>query len=38
VLEVATVTGAIPFDTPGAELHHVVIDGAEHVTFDALIR
>ncbi|MHB8811412.1 MAG: chromate resistance protein ChrB domain-containing protein [Desulfobulbaceae bacterium] len=34
VLEVAAETGAIPFDTPGAELHHR--DGL--CTFDVLIQ
>ena len=38
VLSVARSTGAIPFDTPGAELHHFVEDGVEYVTFDALLR
>ena len=38
VLEVATRTGAIPFDAPGAELHHFQVGSEEHVSFDALIR
>ncbi|HZY92087.1 MAG TPA: chromate resistance protein ChrB domain-containing protein [Thermoplasmata archaeon] len=38
VLDVARREHAIPFDTPGAELHHRMEDGVEHVTFDALIR
>ncbi len=33
VLEVAEKTGAIPFDTPGAELHH----RGDGCTFDAII-
>ena len=38
VMKVATGEGAIPFDTPGAELHHYEQDGNERVTFDAVIR
>ena len=38
VLEVAEKEGAIPFDTPGAELHHFELDGKEYVSFDAVIR
>ena len=38
VLEVAQREGAIPFDTPGAELHHYEADGKEFVSFDAIIR
>ncbi|MCI4322173.1 MAG: chromate resistance protein, partial [Thermoplasmata archaeon] len=38
VMEVAKSEGATPFDTPGAELHHSTVDGAEHVSFDAFIR
>jgi hypothetical protein len=38
VLEVARREGAIPFDTPGAELHHFEVDGKEYVSFDAIIR
>jgi len=38
VLEVAQSEGAIPFDTPGAELHHFTVDGAEFVSFDAFLR
>jgi hypothetical protein len=34
VLEVAAATGAIPFDTPGAELHH----RGRLCTFDVLIQ
>lgn len=34
VLEVAKESGAIPFDTPGAELHH----RGQHCTFDAIIE
>ncbi len=30
--------GAIPFDTPGAELHHTVEGGIEYVSFDAIIK
>lgn len=36
--EVARQTGAIPFDTPGAELTHFKEDGRERVSFDAVIR
>lgn len=38
VLEVAKREGAIPFDAPGAELHHFDVDGKEFVSFDAIIR
>ncbi len=38
VLETAQKTGAIPFDTPGAELMHYEQDGKEFVSFDAVIR
>jgi hypothetical protein len=38
VLKVAKAEGAIPFDTPGAELHHFEEDGKEYVSFDAVLR
>jgi len=38
VMEVAKTEGAIPYDTPGAELHHFEVDGNEYVSFDAIIR
>jgi hypothetical protein len=38
VLKVAQTEGAIPFDTPGAELHHFEEGGMEYVSFDAIIR
>ena len=38
VMETARREGAIPYDTPGAELHHYEIDGKEFVSFDAIIR
>jgi hypothetical protein len=38
VLEVAQREGAIPFDTPGAELHHYTESGEEFVSFDSIIR
>lgn len=38
VLDVARRTGAIPFDTPGAELHHYQEGGEERVSFDAVLR
>jgi len=38
VLKVARETGAIPFDTPGAELHHYEEGGKEFVSFDAIVR
>ena len=38
VLEVAKEQGAIPFDTPGAELFHFQEDGDDRCTFDAIIR
>ena len=38
VLEVARKEGAIPFDTPGAELTHFEQNGLEHVSFDAIIK
>ena len=38
VLDVAKEQGAIPFDTPGAELHHYKEAGDERCSFDAIIR
>jgi len=38
VREVAEREGAIPFDTPGTELHHYEEGGKEYVSFDAIIR
>jgi len=38
VLETARKEGAIPYDTPGAELHHYEEEGKEFVSFDAIIR
>jgi hypothetical protein len=38
VLAVAQELGAIPFDTPGAELHHFNEGNVEYVSFDALLR
>lgn len=38
VLEVAKEKGAIPFDTPGAELHHFTEDGDERCSFDAIVK
>jgi hypothetical protein len=38
VMNVAKLEGAIPFDTPGAELHHFTEGGIEFVSFDAVIR
>lgn len=38
VLEVAKREGAVPFDTPGAELFHREVDGKERVSFDAVIE
>jgi len=38
VMEVARTEGAIPFDIPGAELHHFEEGGAEFVSFDAIIK
>ncbi len=38
VMEVAKKEGAIPFDTPGADLHHYEEDGKEFVSFDAIIK
>jgi hypothetical protein len=38
VLETARSEGAIPYDTPGAELHHYEESGKEYVSFDAIIR
>lgn len=37
-MSIAKETGAIPFDTPGAELHHFVDNGYEYVSFDAIIK
>ncbi len=38
VMEVAKTQGAIPFDTPGAELHHYKENGDERCSFDAIIK
>ena len=38
VMATAKKTGAVPFDAPGAELHHYEANGVEHVSFDAIIR
>ena len=38
VLEVAKAEGAIPFDTPGAELHHFKEGDDERCSFDAIIK
>ena len=38
VLERAKAEDAIPFDTPGAELHHFAVGGDERCSFDAIIR
>lgn len=38
VLKVARTEGAIPFDAPGAELHHFDELGEEYVSFDSFIR
>ncbi len=38
VLDVAKEQGAIPFDAPGAELHHYKDSGDERCSFDAIIR
>lgn len=38
VMAVAKEEGAIPYDTPGAELHHFEVGGKEFVSFDALIK
>ncbi len=38
VLQVAKEQEAIPFDTPGAELHHYRADGDERCSFDAIIK
>jgi hypothetical protein len=38
VLEVARKEGAIPYDTPGAELTHYKENGLEYVSFDAIMR
>lgn len=38
VLDVAKEQGAIPFDTPGAELHHYKEGDDERCSFDAIIR
>lgn len=38
VFEVAKEEGAVPFDAPGAELHHYEESGQERVSFDAVIR
>jgi hypothetical protein len=38
VMEVVAREGAIPFDVPGAELHHYEEGGIQFVSFDAIIR
>ena len=38
VMSVAKQEGAVPFDTPGAELHHYREGTEERVSFDAVIR
>jgi hypothetical protein len=38
VLETAARGNAIPFDAPGVELGHHMVDGEERVSFDAIIR
>ncbi|MCI4340252.1 MAG: chromate resistance protein [Thermoplasmata archaeon] len=38
IADVVRDEGAIPFDTPGAELHHFEEQGNEFVSFDAIIR
>lgn len=38
VMKVSKSQGAIPFDTPGAELHHFKENGYEFVSFDAIIK
>lgn len=38
VLDVAKTEGAIPYDTPGAELHHYKEGDDERCSFDAIIR
>ena len=38
VLQVARTEGAIPFDVPGAELHHYEDGVQKFVSFDAIIR
>ncbi len=38
VLAVAKEQGAIPFDAPGAELHHFTEGGDERCSFDAIVK
>lgn len=38
VMKIAKEKDAIPFDTPGAELHHFKENGYEFVSFDAIIK
>jgi len=38
VLDMAKKTGATPFDVKGVELGHRLVDGREHVSFDAFIE
>ncbi len=38
VLKVAGETGAVSFDTPGAQLTHYEENGYEYVSFDAIIK
>lgn len=38
ILDFAGKTGAIPFDTPGAEIFHFEQDGVKYCSFDSLIE
>lgn len=38
ILDYSKKTGAIPFDTPGAEIHHYERDGINYCSFDKLIE
>ncbi len=38
VMKIAKTQGAIPFDIPGAELHHFTENNYEFVSFDAIIK
>ncbi len=38
VMKIAKTQGAIPFDVPGAELHHFTETNYEFVSFDAIIK
>lgn len=38
IMDFAKKTGATPFDTPGAELHHYERNGTKYCSFDAIVE